>query len=240
MVPNWFRGATNLLVPALLAGSCLRARDILEPTDGLERTHLFMPLAVESVHLNDIVVVIPQVNGDERGFFMETFRADQFRKLGLPTEFVQDNHSRSAKGVLRGLHFQWDPPMGKLMRVTHGSAFLVAVDVRKGSPTLGQWFGAEVSAENKKQVWAPYGFARGFCSLTEGCEVQYKCTGIYNPKGEAGIYFADPEIGIHWPIDPLTAVTSDRDKRAPTLAQWLESPLSDNILHTAALSRQEA
>lgn len=199
-----------------------------------------MPLAVESVHLNDIVVVLPQVNGDERGFFMETFRADQFRKLGLPTEFVQDNHSRSAKGVLRGLHFQWEPPMGKLMRVTQGSAFLVAVDVRKGSPTLGQWFGAEVSAENKKQVWAPYGFARGFCSLTEGCEVQYKCTAIYNPKGEAGIYFADPEIGIRWPIDPLTAVTSDRDKRAPTLAQWLESPLSDNILHTAALSRQEA
>jgi len=199
-----------------------------------------MPLAVESVHLNDIVVIVPQVNGDERGFFMETFRADQFRELGLPTEFVQDNHSRSAKGVLRGLHFQWEPPMGKLMRVTQGSAFLVAVDVRKGSPTLGQWFGMEVSAENKKQIWAPYGFARGFCSLTEGCEVQYKCTGIYNPKGEAGIYFADPEIGILWPIDPLTAITSDRDKRAPTLAQWLESPLSDNILHSAALSRQEA
>ena len=96
-----------------------------------------MPLAVESVHLNDIVVIVPQVNGDERGFFMETFRADQFRELGLPTEFVQDNHSRSAKGVLRGLHFQWEPPMGKLMRVTQGSAFLVAVDVRKGSPRFG-------------------------------------------------------------------------------------------------------
>ena len=198
-----------------------------------------MPVSIESVHLNDIVVLVPQVNGDERGFFMETFRTDQFRELGLPTDFVQDNHSRSAKGVLRGLHFQWDPPMGKLMRVTQGSAFLVAVDIRKGSPTLGQWFGMEVSAENKKQIWAPYGFARGFCALTDGCEVQYKCTGIYNPHGEAGIYFADPAIGVHWPIDPATATTSERDKRAPTLAQWLESPLSDNILYTAPVRRQE-
>jgi dTDP-4-dehydrorhamnose 3,5-epimerase len=198
-----------------------------------------MPVSIESVHLNDIVVLVPQVNGDERGFFMETFRTDQFRELGLPTDFVQDNHSRSAKGVLRGLHFQWDPPMGKLMRVTQGSAFLVAVDIRKGSPTLGQWFGMEVSAENKKQIWAPYGFARGFCALTDGCEVQYKCTGIYNPRGEAGIYFADPAIGVHWPIDPATATTSERDKRAPTLAQWLESPLSDNILYTAPVRRQE-
>lgn len=199
-----------------------------------------MPFSIESVHLNDIVVVIPQVNGDERGFFMETFRTDQFRELGLPTEFVQDNHSRSAKGVLRGLHFQWDPPMGKLMRVTQGSAFLVAVDVRKGSPTLGQWFGMEVTAESKKQIWAPYGFARGFCALTEGCEVQYKCTGIYNPRGEAGIYFADPAIGVRWPLDPAMATTSERDRRAPTLAQWLESPLSDNIRYTAPLRRQEA
>jgi dTDP-4-dehydrorhamnose 3,5-epimerase len=198
-----------------------------------------MAFSIESVHLNDIVVVVPQVNGDERGFFMEIFRTDQFRELGLPTDFVQDNHSRSAKGVLRGLHFQWDPPMGKLMRVTQGSAFLVAVDVRKGSPTVGQWFGMEVSGENKKQIWAPYGFARGFCALTDGCEVQYKCTGIYNPRGEAGIYFADPAIGIHWPVDPATATTSERDRRAPTLAQWLESPLSDNILYTAPVTRQE-
>jgi dTDP-4-dehydrorhamnose 3,5-epimerase len=199
-----------------------------------------MPVSIESVHLNDIVVLVPQVNGDERGFFMETFRTDQFAQLGLPTEFVQDNHSRSAKGVLRGLHFQWDPPMGKLMRVTHGSAFLVAVDVRKGSPTLGQWFGMEVTAESKKQIWAPYGFARGFCALTDGCEVQYKCTGIYNPRGEAGIYFADPAIGVRWPLDPAMATTSERDRRAPTLAQWLESPLSDNIRYTAPLRRQEA
>jgi dTDP-4-dehydrorhamnose 3,5-epimerase len=190
-----------------------------------------VPSRVESVHLNNIVVILPQVQGDSRGFFMETFRTDQFQELGLPSEFVQDNHSRSGKGVLRGLHFQWGPPMGKLMRVTSGAAFLVAVDIRKGSPTLGQWFGLEVSAENKKQVWAPYGFARGFCALTDACEVQYKCTGLYNSQGEGGIYFADPQIGIAWPIDPVAAVVSDRDRKAQTLAQWLDSPASDNILY---------
>ena len=199
-----------------------------------------MPLRIESVHLDDIFVVVPQVMGDARGFFMETYRADQFKELGLPTSFVQDNHSRSAKGVLRGLHFQWDPPMGKLMRVTSGAAFLVAVDIRKGSPTLGQWFGLEVSAENKKQVWAPYGFARGFCALTEGCEVQYKTTGTYNSKAESGIFFADPEIGIRWPIDPATAITSEKDRNAQSLAQWLASPLSNNVVYEPKLSAKEA
>lgn len=199
-----------------------------------------MPLKIESVHLNDIAVIVPQVLGDSRGFFMETFRADQFRELGLPAEFVQDNHSKSAKGVLRGLHFQWDPPMGKLMRVTHGAAFLVAVDVRRGSPTLSEWFGIEVSAENKKQIWAPYGFARGFCALTDDCEVQYKCTGTYNSKGESGVYFADPEIGIRWPIDLATAIISEKDQKAQSLAQWLASPLSANITYGPKLSAREA
>ncbi len=199
-----------------------------------------MPLQIESVHLNDIVVVVPQVFGDSRGFFMETFRADQFRKMGLPTEFVQDNHSRSSKGVLRGLHFQWDPAMGKFMRVTRGSAFLAAVDIRKGSPTLGRWFGLEVSAENKKQVWAPYGFASGFCALTDDCEVQYKCTGTYNPQAESGIYFADPAIGIVWPIDAASALTSDKDKKAQTLAQWLASPLANNIVYPSKISPKGA
>lgn len=188
-----------------------------------------MPFKIETTPLKEVVVVVPQAFGDARGFFVETFRADQFRELGLPWEFPQDNHSRSAKGVLRGLHFQWDPPMGKLMRVTSGTAFLVAVDIRKGSPTLGRWFGLGVSAESKKQVWAPYGFARGFCALTDGCEVQYKCTGIYNPKAESGIYFADPNIGIQWPIDLREAVTSDKDSKAQSLEEWLASPLSENI-----------
>lgn len=188
-----------------------------------------MPFKIESVHLGEVIVLQTAAFGDQRGFFMEAFRADQFRELGLPTEFVQDNHSRSSKGVLRGLHFQWDPPMGKLMRVTSGVAFLVAVDIRKGSPTLGQWFGTEVSAENKKQVWAPYGFARGFCALTDGCEVQYKCTGIYNPKAESGIQFSDPQIGIKWPIALEQAITSEKDRKAQSLSEWIASPLSENI-----------
>lgn len=197
-----------------------------------------MPFAIESVHLHDVVVINPRVLGDARGFFMETFRADEFRAMGLPTDFVQDNHSRSSRGVLRGLHFQWDPPMGKLMRVTRGAAFLVAVDIRKDSPTLGQWVGLDVSDENKKQVWAPYGFARGFCALTDDCEVQYKCTGTYNPKAESGIYFADPAIGIRWPIDPAVAQTSEKDRKAQTLAQWLDSSLSDNIPYPTTAARE--
>lgn len=189
-----------------------------------------MPLQLESWNLNGAVaVLVPKVLGDERGFFMETYRKDNFQELGLPTEWVQDNHSRSAKGVLRGLHFQWEPPMAKLMRVTQGAAFLVAVDIRKGSPTLGKWLGVEVTAENKKQVFAPYGFARGFCALTDGCEVQYKCTGIYNSGGESGISYKDPEIGIEWPLKNVQV--SEKDARAQSLEQWLASPLSDNIVY---------
>ena len=190
-----------------------------------------MRITIESQHLNDLVVLThPDVFEDERGFFIEVFRADQFAELGLPTAFVQDNHSRSRKGVLRGLHFQWDPPMGKLMRVTQGTAFLVAVDVRKGSPTLGQWFGAEVSAQNKKQIWAPAGFARGFYVLSDYAEIQYKVTGLYNSKCESGIRWNDPRVGIQWPIDdPAALVVSEKDKNARTLDDWLASPESDNF-----------
>lgn len=189
-----------------------------------------MPLQLESKHLGgDVAVIVPTVLGDERGFFMETYRSDNFRDLGLPTEWVQDNHSRSARGVLRGLHFQWEPPMSKLMRVTRGTAFLVAVDIRKGSPTLGEWFGLEVSAENKRQVYAPYGFARGFCALTDECEVQYKCTGIYNSQGESGIFYGDPQIGIEWPLSDV--LVSGKDAKAQSLQQWLASPLSGHITY---------
>jgi dTDP-4-dehydrorhamnose 3,5-epimerase len=189
-----------------------------------------MPLSLESTHIGgDVVVIVPKVLGDDRGFFMETYRSDNFRDMGLPTEWVQDNHSRSSKGVLRGLHFQWEPPMSKLMRVTRGAAFLVAVDIRKGSPTLGQWFGMEVSAESKKQVYAPYGFARGFCALTDECEVQYKCTGIYSSSAESGIHYGDPAIGIEWPIADPTV--SAKDASAQSLKEWLASPLSTNIVY---------
>jgi dTDP-4-dehydrorhamnose 3,5-epimerase len=188
-----------------------------------------MEIKLESRFLRDGAVLVPDVFQDSRGFFMESFREDQFAKHGLPTHYVQDNHSRSAKGVVRGLHFQWDPPMGKLMRVTHGSAFLVAVDIRKGSPTAGKWVGVEASAENRKQVWAPAGFARGFCVLSESAEIQYKTTGLYSDKGESGILWNDPAIGIEWPIKDPTL--SDKDRRAQTLAEWLERPEAANFVY---------
>ena len=184
-----------------------------------------MRIQIESTHLNGIAVIVPEVFEDERGFFMEVYRADQFRELGLPDEWPQDNHSRSEKGVLRGLHFQYSPPMAKLMRVTYGTAFLVAVDIRKDSPTLGRWFGLEVSAKNKKQVYAPAGFARGFCVLSPFAEIQYKCTGIYNPHGESGIRWDDPDIGIDWPI--LSPTLSVKDSKAQCLTEWLRRPESN-------------
>jgi dTDP-4-dehydrorhamnose 3,5-epimerase len=179
----------------------------------------------------DVLVLAPDVFADSRGFFMETFRADYFRSLGLPHEFPQDNQSRSLRGVVRGLHFQWDPPMGKLMRVTSGSAFLVAADIRKGSPTLAQWFGIEVSEENQKQVWAPAGFARGFCVLSDHADVQYKCSAIYNPHGESGIRWDDPAIGVEWPV--ATAILSEKDRNAPTLKEWLASPESESFRYVS-------
>lgn len=186
-----------------------------------------MSLRIESRHLGEVAVVVPQVYEDVRGFFMETFRSDVFRDLGLPGYFAQENLSRSKKGALRGLHFQWSPPMGKLMRVTLGTAYLVAVDIRKGSPTLGQWFGLEVSAENKKQVWAPAGFAGGFCALSEIVELEDKCTALYNPLGESAIRWDDPDIGIRWPI--TDCILSERDRNAQRLADWLRLPESDSF-----------
>jgi dTDP-4-dehydrorhamnose 3,5-epimerase len=186
-----------------------------------------MKITIESTQLNGLAVLVPDVFEDGRGFFMEVYRKDQFIEYGLPTDFVQDNHSRSVKGVLRGLHFQWDPPMGKLMRVTLGAAFLVAVDIRKGSPTLGKWFGVEASAQNRRQVWAPAGFARGFCVVSDHAEIQYKCTGIYNKRGESGILWNDPALGIEWPAkDPIL---SAKDTTAQTLEEWLRRPESDNF-----------
>jgi len=184
-----------------------------------------MEIRVESRHLGEVVVLVPEIFQDSRGFFMETFREDHFKALGLPYHFVQDNHSRSVKNVIRGLHFQWDPPMGKLMRVSLGTAFLVAVDIRKGSPTLGKWFGIEASAENRRQVWAPANFARGFCVLSDVAEIQYKCTGLYNSKAESGIRWDDPQIGIEWPVSKVSL--SEKDRNAQALEQWLARPESD-------------
>ena len=186
-----------------------------------------MKISIINEALNGLLVLQPEAFEDERGFFIEAYRKDQFAALGIHEEFVQDNHSRSSKGVLRGLHFQWEPPMGKVMRVTQGEAFLVAVDIRKGSPTLGQWYGETVSAANKKMVWAPAGFARGFCTLSDFAEIQYKCSGLYSNKAESGILWNDPEIGIVWPID--NPQLSEKDKVAQTLEEWLATENSNNF-----------
>ena len=187
-----------------------------------------MGFRIESTHLGAAVVIVPDVIKDERGHFMEAYRADWLRELGFSGEFVQENESWSRKGVVRGLHFQWDPPMAKLMRVLAGSAFLVAVDIRKNSPTLGQWFGVDASRENKRQLWAPAGFARGLCVTSDYAEIQYKCTSLYNPKGESGIRFDDLDIAIQWP-KVGNYLLSEKDRKAQTLAEWLASPLSDHF-----------
>lgn len=179
-----------------------------------------MRTSIEQTHLRDVLIVHQEVAEDERGFFREVFRADEFAQLGLPTAFVQLNHSRSRSGILRGLHFQWDPPMGKLMRVTRGRAFLVAVDVRKGSPTLGGWLGLELAGGDRRQIWAPAGIARGFCVLSDEVDIEYLCTGTYNPRCESGVRWDDPAIGVEWPLrDPIL---SPKDRVAQTLSQWLE------------------
>lgn len=185
-----------------------------------------MKIEIESKHLSDGVVVLkPEVFKDERGFFMETFRMDQFKEMGLPTDFVQHNHSGSVKDVVRGLHFQWEPGMGKLMRVPVGAAFLVAVDIRKGSPTYGKWYGREVSSENKLMIYAPPSFARGFAVLSDYAEIQYICTGMYNNKAESGIRWNDPAIGVEWPVK--NPILSKKDEVAQTLAEWNARPESD-------------
>lgn len=150
---------------------------------------------------------------------MESFRADILKSAGIKDVFVQDNHSLSKKGVVRGLHFQWNPPMAKLMRVTSGSGFCVSVDIRIGSPTFGLWHGLVINAKNKLQVFAPAGFARGFVALENNTEVQYKCTGIHNSHGESGILWNDPDIGIKWPLKKV--ILSDKDKNAQTLKDWM-------------------
>lgn len=190
-----------------------------------------MAFEVESRNLEEVVVLLAKAFTDQRGYFLESYREDLFRELGLPTSFAQDNHSYSKKGVVRGLHFQWEPAMGKLMRVTRGTAFLVAVDLRLGSPTLGKWVGVEASAESRRMVWAPASFARGFCAMTDDVEVQYKCTGIYNSNAESGIRWDDPEIGIDWPVKD--AILSDKDRNAQTLAQWLASANARQFLYPA-------
>lgn len=189
-----------------------------------------MEFKLEQTGIRDLVIITPEIFKDERGFFTEIYRKDKFSELGLNVEFVQDNHSRSAKDVVRGLHFQWEPPMGKLMRVSQGTAFLVAVDIRIGSPTLGKWVGVEASVDNRKQVYAPAGFARGFCVISDFAEIQYKCTGVYTQtKAESGVLWNDPAIGIKWPA--TNPILSKKDEMAQTLEQWLSQKEARNFTY---------
>lgn len=169
--------------------------------------------------LPGVLIIEPKVFGDARGFFKETFHAGRYAGAGIPgrgLSFVQDNHSRSAKGVLRGLHFQLKHPQGKLVSVTTGAVFDVAADVRPGSPTFGQWVGVELSAENHRQLWVPPGYAHGFCVLTDVADFQYKCTDLYHPEDEGGIVWDDPDLAIEWPAHkPLV---SEKDRHLPKLA----------------------
>ncbi|MAT91582.1 MAG: dTDP-4-dehydrorhamnose 3,5-epimerase [Halioglobus sp.] len=151
--------------------------------------------------LRDVYVLEPRVFGDERGFFMESWNAATFRDAGFDLQFVQDNHSRSARGILRGMHYQTQHTQGKLVRVTSGEVFDVAVDLRRASPTFGQWFGVTLSAENFRMLWVPPGFAHGFYVTSDSADFQYKCTDIYHPDSEVSLAWDDPEVGIEWPLD---------------------------------------
>lgn len=179
-------------------------------------------MRVEETSLPGVYSIFPDIKKDERGFFIEVYRHDLYKECGLDLRFVQTNHSRSVGPVLRGLHFQYDPPLGKLIRVINGRAFVVAVDIRPGSATLGQWLGRELNTDNIELLYVPPGFASGFCVLGEVAEVEYHYTALYNKAGEANIRFDDLDIGIQWPIKNPTV--SLRDQNACLLNAWLERP----------------
>ena len=168
---------------------------------------------VVETELVDCFIIEPDVYGDDRGFFLETFHADRYSELvGIKTPFVQDNHSRSSKDVLRGLHFQKTKPQGKLVRVVHGEVYDVCVDIRKNSDTFGMWVGVILSEKNKKQMWVPPGFAHGFVVLSEIADFEYKCTDFYNPSDEGSILWNDPSLNINWPISE--PIISQKDSQA--------------------------
>jgi dTDP-4-dehydrorhamnose 3,5-epimerase len=180
-------------------------------------------LNVRETSLPGVLLIEPKVFGDDRGFFMETYRVDAFRAAGIGAPFVQDNHSRSARGVLRGLHYQEPNGQGKLVRCTRGALFDVAVDIRRGSPSFGRWFGIELSDANKTMLWIPPGFAHGFCAMEDGSDLVYKCTALYDAPSDRSILWNDPAIGIEWPIaQPLL---SAKDAAAPRLAEATVLPI---------------
>ena len=174
-------------------------------------------MRLEPTPLPGVLVVEPKVFRDERGFFLEVFHAGKFAAEGLDVAFVQDNHSLSRRGTLRGLHVQLPKSQGKLVRCTEGTIFDVAVDIRKGSPTFGRWYGVELDAERFRQLWVPPDFAHGFCVLSERAQVEYKCTELYDPAGDLSIAWNDPAIGVEWPLD--SPVLSAKDAAAKPLAE---------------------
>ena len=168
--------------------------------------------------LPDVLILEPRVFGDERGFFMESYNRQRFAELGLPTEFVQDNHSRSARGVLRGLHYQIRQPQGKLVRVVRGAVYDVAVDLRRGSPTFGRWAGVELTEENKRMLWIPPGFAHGFLVLSDCADFLYKATDFYAPEHERCLLWNDPALGIAWPLSG-EPILSAKDRAGKSLSE---------------------
>ena len=178
-----------------------------------EICHLSRPIVHLGIDIDGVFTVEPTVFGDERGYFMETYNENDFKDEGYDLTFVQDNQSRSTKGVLRGLHFQYTQPQGKLVRVIKGEVFDVAVDLRKDSETYGKWVGVTLSEENKKQLFIPKGFAHGFLVLSDIAEFVYKCTDFYNPNDEGGIKWDDPDIGIDWPTEGIDKlIFSEKDQ----------------------------
>ena len=169
--------------------------------------------------IDGVYIIEPMVFGDDCGYFMETYHAEEFKEAGLDLNFVQDNQSKSKKGVLRGLHFQYTKPQGKLVRALRGVVFDVAVDLRKNSSTYGKWEGILLSEENKKQFYVPEGFAHGFVVLSEDAEFTYKCTNFYDPDDEGGILWNDPSLAIDWPINADEVILSEKDKKWKTLKE---------------------
>ncbi len=170
---------------------------------------IFRPTAIP-----DVILVEPKVFGDDRGFFLETYQQERYHAGGIPLPFVQDNHSKSRRGTLRGLHAQLQQPQGKLVRAVEGEIFDVAVDVRPGSPTFGRWVGETLSAENFHQLYVPPGLLHGFCVLSPTAQVEYKCTALYAPEDEISVAWNDPELGVEWPIEEPVLSQRDRDARS--------------------------
>lgn len=176
-------------------------------------------MKITKTAIPDVWVLEPQVHGDDRGYFMETFRQSHFREQGLDVAFVQDNQSRSVQGTLRGLHYQLQFPQGKLARILSGEVFDVAVDLRQSSPSFGRWVGEVLSADNKKQLWIPPGFAHGFYVLSDTAELAYKCTNYYHPEDDHSLLWNDTEIAIDWPLLTPEPLLSEKDASAPALGE---------------------